>query len=121
MIGFSSCINDKTPVEAEYRKINAEEAYQMMQSTDGFILVDVRTAEEFNERHIKGALLIPVNEINVRAVDELPDKNALILVYCRSGARSANAAYDLVDMGYTNVYDFGGILNWPYETVDKSS
>jgi len=98
-----------------YRKISAGEAYQMMRNTSEYILLDVRSLEEFTEKHISGAALIPDNEIVNRAAKELPDKNALILVYCRSGARSAKAANELVGMGYANVYDFGGIIDWPYE------
>ena len=103
--------------EPEYRRISAEEAYQMMQDADDYILLDVRRVDEFNEEHIERAVLIPYDEIENRAAEELPDKNALILVYCRSGRRSETAARALVSMGYTNVYDFGGILDWPFETV----
>ena len=111
-LGLISCGNE--PV---YRRISAEEAYQMMQDTDEYILLDVRRFDEFNEGHIEGAVLIPYDEIANRAADELPDKNALILIYCRSGRRSETAARELVSMGYTNTYDFGGILDWPYDTV----
>ena len=100
-----------------YLKISAEDAYQMMRGTDEYILLDVRTDEEFKERRIEGAVLIPDYEIQNRAQTELPDKNALILIYCRSGRRSANAADELIEMGYTKVYDFGGIIDWPYDTV----
>ena len=103
--------------ESEYRRISAEEAHQMMQETEKYILLDVRRVDEFSAQHIEGAILIPYDEIGSRAADELPDKNALILIYCRSGRRSEIAAVELLGMGYTNVYDFGGILDWPYETV----
>jgi len=103
--------------EAVYRKLNAAEAKQMMDGGGDFILLDVRTDEEFVEKRIVGAVLIPDYEITERALAELPDKDARILVYCRSGRRSALAAQDLLDLGYTNVYDFGGIIDWPYETV----
>ena len=103
--------------EPTYRKISVAEAYQMMQDRDDYILLDVRTDEEFAERHIEDAVLIPDYEIGNRAAAELPDKNALILVYCRSGRRSANSANELIGMGYTNVYDFGGIIEWTYDTV----
>ena len=102
---------------AEYHKITAKDARDILTGTGEFILVDVRTGDEFREGHIEGAVLIPDYEIAERAAAELPDKNALILVYCRSGRRSANAANALVGLGYTNVYDFGGIIDWPYETV----
>jgi len=103
--------------EAVYRKISAEDAYRMMRENDSCILLDTRTGAEYEERHIEGAILIPEYEIAARAAAELPDKNALILLYCRSGRRSEIAANELVAMGYTNVYDFGGIIDWPYETV----
>jgi rhodanese-related sulfurtransferase len=102
---------------AEHQKITAEEARQMMNDGDAFILLDVRTVDEFNEKRIEGAVLIPDYEIKQRALDELPDKEARILAYCRSGRRSALAAKDLAEMGYSNVYDFGGIIDWPYETI----
>jgi len=100
-----------------YRKISAEEACQMMRGTEEYILLDVRTEAEFRERRIEGAILIPDSEIGARAEGELPDRSALILVYCRSGRRSANAANELVGKGYARVYDFGGIQDWPYATV----
>jgi rhodanese-related sulfurtransferase len=80
-------------------------------------LLDVRTSEEYKEKRIEGAVLIPDYEINDRAAAALPDKDAAILIYCRSGRRSASVAHELIEMGYTNVYDFGGINDWPYETV----
>ena len=98
----------------EYHKLTAEQAKEIMDSGQSYILLDVRTDSEYAERHIEGAVLIPDCEIAARAESELPDKNALILIYCRSGRRSANVAYELVAMGYTNVYDFGGILDWGY-------
>ena len=104
----------KTPV---YQNITAQTAYEMMQKQSGFILLDVRTEGEFRERHIPGAILIPNTELEKRAESELPDKNAVILVYCHSGARSAKAAKILAIMGYTKVCNFGGISNWPYDTV----
>lgn len=100
-----------------YRKITAEEARLMMEDNENFILLDVRSEEEFKENRIKGAVLIPYTEITERIETEFSDKNALILVYCRSGRRSAIAANELVLLGYTNVYDFGGIIEWPYEAV----
>ena len=106
-------------VKASYKKISAEDAYQMIHGTDEYILLDVRTEEEYNEKHIEGALLIADYEILEKAEAELPDKSALILIYCRSGRRSANAANELIEMGYTNVYDFGGIIDWPYDTISK--
>ena len=103
--------------QVDYKKISAEEARRMMEEQTDYILLDVRTEEEFAEIRIDGAILIPDYEIKDRAADELPDKTALILIYCRSGRRSANVAHELIDMGYTDVYDFGGIIDWPYTTV----
>jgi rhodanese-related sulfurtransferase len=100
-----------------YRTISAEEAKEIMLSGVDFILLDVRTDSEYEEKRIDGAVLIPDYEITDRAESELPDKDAVILIYCRSGRRSANSAQMLADMGYTNVYDFGGILNWMYDTI----
>ncbi|MDR1754033.1 MAG: rhodanese-like domain-containing protein [Eubacterium sp.] len=105
---------------AEYRKITMEQAKEIMDGEEEHILLDVRTDGEWKENRIEGSLLIPDYEIIDRAADELPDKSALILIYCRSGRRSADAANSLVDMGYMNVYDFGGIIDWPYETVGGS-
>ena len=103
--------------KAVYQKITAEQAKAKMDEGKPFILLDVRTDEEFKEKRIDGAILIPDYEIKSRASTELPDKNALILIYCRSGRRSALAANELIEQGYTNVYDFGGIIDWPYDTV----
>ena len=103
--------------EAVYRRISPEDARRIMSSEDAYILLDVRTTSEFSDGHIAGAVLIPDFEIAVRAEAELPDKNALIIVYCQSGRRSANAANTLINMGYTNVVDLGGIIDWPYEIV----
>lgn len=105
--------------KAVYSRISAEQAKTLMDSGGPYILLDVRTEGEFREERINGAMLIPVAEIEKRAEKELPDKDALILVYCRSGGRSASAANKLVSMGYTNVVDFGGITNWPYETTKE--
>jgi rhodanese-related sulfurtransferase len=99
-----------------YQKISAEEAKRTM-GIPGIILLDVRTEEEFLDKRIDGAVLIPDYEIAERAETELTDKDAIILLYCRSGRRSADAAKTLADMGYTQVYDFGGIIDWPYDTV----
>ena len=86
-------------------------------SEKDYIILDVRTMEEFNESHIDGAILIPDYEINEKAEEILTDKNQLIFVYCRSGRRSKIAAEELVKLGYTNVKEFGGIIDWEYEIV----
>jgi len=102
---------------AASQKITGKQAKAMMDEGKPYTLLDVRTMEEFNGGRIRDAMLIPVDELASRAEKELPEKSAVILLYCRSGARSARAAKILTDMGYTNIYDFGGIINWPYETA----
>ncbi len=101
--------------KAEYRKITPSQAMEMM-GGDAIIL-DVRSQSEFDEGHIPNAVLLPGNEIAQRAEEMLPNKDQTILVYCRSGRRSALAAEELVYLGYTNVYDFGGILDWTGDVV----
>ena len=100
---------------ASYEQISQEEAKKIMDTGNGYILLDTRTREEYDQSHIPGALLIPHTEIAERAEAELPDKDQLILVYCRSGNRSKQATEVLVELGYTNVKEFGGINTWPYE------
>lgn len=100
-----------------YEQISPEEAKAIMDTEKGYIIIDARTEAEFLEGHIKGAVLIPEYEIAQRAEKELTDKNALILVYCRSGRRSKIASEELVKLGYRNVKEFGGIIDWPYEIV----
>jgi len=103
--------------EASYRQINMEEAAEMMEKESGYIILDVRTPEEFAEKHIPGALNIPNEAIGTEEIPELPDKQQLILVYCRSGNRSKQASEKLVAQGYTNIVEFGGINDWTGETV----
>ncbi len=103
---------------AVYMNITAAEAKEIMDSQEGYIILDVRTQEEYDEGHIPGAILIPNTEIEDRAEEVLTDKNQLILVYCRSGRRSKLAAEILAELGYTNIREFGGIIDWPYE-VEK--
>ena len=98
-----------------YVNITAEEAKEIMDSEEGYIILDVRTQEEYDHGYIPGAILIPNTEIEDRAEEVLTDKDQLILVYCRSGRRSQLAAEALVELGYTNIKEFGGILDWPYE------
>ena len=100
-----------------YEQISGEQAKALMDSEKDYVIIDARTQEEFDGGHIPGAVLIPEYEIAQRAEDELPDKDQLILVYCRSGRRSKIASQALVDLGYTNVKEFGGIIDWEYETV----
>ena len=100
---------------AVYMNITAEEAKQIMDSEEGYIILDVRTQEEYDQGHIPGAIVISHEEIEARAEEVLTDKDQLILVYCRSGRRSKIAAEALVELGYTNIKEFGGISDWPYE------
>ena len=100
--------------------ITAEEAKKLMDSEKDRIILDVRSREEYDQGHIPGAILIPDTEIEAKAADLLPDKDQLILVYCRSGRRSKLAAQSLADLGYTNIREFGGILDWPYEVVQDN-
>ena len=101
--------------EAVYVNITAQEAKQIMDTQEGYVILDVRSQEEFDGGHIPGAILIPDTEITEKAEQVLTDKNQLILVYCRSGRRSKLAAEALVELGYTNIKEFGGIIDWPYE------
>ena len=124
LLSFSACAASAATAEptptaqpAEYHKITAAEAKARLDSGDDLILLDVRTQEEYDAGHIGGALLLPNETILDTQPDALPDLNAEILIYCRSGNRCAQAANLLVAMGYTNVYDFGGIIDWPYEVV----
>ena len=103
--------------EATYRQINMDEAITMMEEESDYIILDVRTAAEFAEKHIPGALNIPNETIGTDEIPELPNKDQLILVYCRSGNRSKQASEKLVALGYTNIVEFGGINDWPGETV----
>lgn len=99
----------------EYKSVSSQEAKELMDSEDSYIILDVRTEEEYAEGHIKNAVLIPDYEIAERAEKELTDKNQLILVYCRSGRRSKIASDILVSLDYTNVVEFGGIIDWQYD------
>ncbi len=110
---------EEATVKAEYNKITAKEAKKMLENDPNAILLDVRTEEEFKDEHIEGAILIPDYEIKERAEAELPNKDDLILIYCRSGNRSKTTANLLLSMGYTNVFDFGGINTYPYEKVSN--
>lgn len=100
--------------KATYQTISAKEAKKIMDSGEPYVLVDVRTQAEYDEKHIEGAILIPNETIGNQPVELLPDKKATTLVYCRSGNRSKQAAEKLAALGYTNVLDFGGIIDWPY-------
>ena len=101
----------------ENNEITATKAKEIIDTVENVIILDVRTQEEFKQSRIPNSILIPNYEIASRAEKELPDKNAIILIYCRSGNRSASATKEMRAMGYTRVYDFGGIIDWPYETI----
>ena len=120
MLMFTAC-TDKTLNEdgdgAVYKVISAAECKKIIDEQDGYVILDVRTQEEFDEGHIEGAILVPDYDIATKIESVLTDKNQLILVYCRSGRRSALAAKEMISLSYTNVLDFGGIIDWPYETV----
>ena len=100
-----------------YRQINMDEAITMMEEESGYIILDVRTPEEFADKHIPGAINIPNETIGTEEIPELPDKDRLIMVYCRSGNRSKQASEKLATLGYTNIVEFGGINDWPGKTV----
>ena len=111
------CVGCSDGGSATYEQISGAEAKALMDSESGYIIIDARTQSEYDEGHIPGAILIPEYEIADRAENELPDKDQLILVYCRSGRRSKIAAEELVKLGYVNVKEFGGIIDWEYEIV----
>ena len=120
LTGFAGCVQEEKNMENTYQQITAQEAKTIMDTEKDYIIIDARTEEEFAAGHIANAILIPEYEIAARAEAELPDKEALILVYCRSGRRSKIASEELVKLGYTNVKEFGGIIDWPYETTTES-
>lgn len=119
---FAGCTQktDKEQTEATqvnigtYYQIQQDEAKRIMDEESDYIIVDAREQSEYDEGHIKGAIVIPYTEIEQKAEEMLPDKEQLILVYCRSGRRSKIAAQSLANMGYTNVKEFGGIIDWQY-------
>ena len=112
---LSGCATQST--EKTYRQITMEEAVTMMEEETGYIILDVRTAQEYSEKHIPGAINVANESIGTEDIPELPDKDQLILVYCRSGNRSKQASEKLVKLGYTNIVEIGGINSWPGETA----
>ena len=114
LFGLTACGGENNNT---YEQITPEQAKTIMDTETDYIIIDARTDEEFAEGHIENAILIPEYEISERAEKELPDKDALILVYCRSGRRSKIASEELIKLGYTNVKEFGGIIDWSYEIV----
>ena len=123
---LSGCTLSKTKADtaedmtgkAAYQKISAEDAYEMMVSQE-VVVVDVRTREEYDGGHIENAVLVPNESIGSEMPETLPDKEATLLIYCRSGRRSKDAAQKLLALGYQSVYDFGGVIDWPYELVKE--
>ena len=112
--------NEGEEEKMTYTQITVNKAIEMMESESNYIILDVRTFEEYNERHIPGAICVPNESIGTEPIKELPQKDQLILVYCRSGRRSKEAAEKLAAMGYSNIYEFGGILDWTGETVSEN-
>ena len=122
---LSGCTLSKTKKDTEdmtdkaaYHKLSAEDAYEMMVSQE-VVIVDVRTPEEYDGGHIPNAILVPNESIGDDMPEALPDKEATLLIYCRSGRRSKDAAQKLLALGYQSVYDFGGVIDWPYELVKE--
>lgn len=117
LTGCSAYTADSVQEVASYHQIDQEMAKQMMTRDDGHVIVDVRRQDEYDAGHIPGAILIPNESIEAERPKELPDLDQIILIYCRSGNRSKQAAQKLADMGYTNIYEFGGINTWSGEIV----
>lgn len=113
---FSGCVASHNSA-GSYRQISMEQAVRMMERETDYVILDVRTPEEFAAGHIPNAISIPNETIGASEISALPDKDQLILVYCRSGRRSKEAAQKLVSLGYTSIVEFGGILDWTGETV----
>ena len=116
---LAGCGTSAEQEENSYQQVSMEEAVEIMEEETGYIILDVRTEEEFSERHIPTAINIPNESIGSEELKELPDKEQLVLVYCRSGNRSKQAAEKLTEMGYTNIVEFGGINDWTGETVSE--
>ena len=119
IIMLAGCGNEaEDPGLTSFQSIAPEEALQRLESEEDIILVDVRTPGEYAEERIPGSLLIPLQTLEEEAPQHLTDKEAPVFIYCRSGRRSLEAAEILLELGYTNVYDLGGIIDWPYD-VEK--
>jgi len=113
---FCAACGSKT----DYQTMEINDAAEMIAADDGHVLVDVRTQAEFEEKHIPGAILLPVDDIKDGRLERLPDKDQIILLYCRTGRRAEDAAEYLAKKGYTNIYEIGGIIDWKGETVTGS-
>ena len=114
---FTGCVGTINNQTNTYRQISMDEAVNMMVEESGYIILDVRRPDEFAAGHIPNAINVPNESIGTAEIPELPYKNQLIMVYCRSGRRNKEAAEKLVKLGYTNIVEFGGILDWKGETV----
>ena len=115
--GCNKAVSDNNSEnDITYAQISQQEAKRLMDTEEDYVILDVRTQAEYDEKHIPNAVLIPDYEIEEKAESVIPDKDKLILVYCRSGRRSKAASQKLAEMGYTNVKEFGGINDWEYET-----
>lgn len=112
-------VTNFAPKTTGYRQVTTEEAVNIMQTEENYVILDVRTAQEFASGHIPGAALLPNEIIGTEDIPLLPDKDQLILVYCRSGNRSKQAAEKLAQLGYTNIVEFGGINSWTGEIVTE--
>lgn len=117
VLTLSACAAPAVSASAEYRAIDMEEAIAMMETEENYLVVDVRTPEEFAQGHIPGAVNLPNESIGTEPPALLPDKNQLIMIYCRSGNRSKQASEKLVKLGYSSIVEFGGIMDWPGEVV----
>jgi len=117
IILLSGCVSTEMRESGRYHSITSQEAYNMISKLEDYIILDVRSESEYKKKRIPGAVSIPLGEVKVRAESELPDKNAMIFVHCRSGGRSTVAAKELFKLGYTNIYDFKKITKWPGETI----
>ena len=114
---FTGCSGTSNSQTNTYRQITMDEAVTMMAQETGYIILDVRRPDEYAAGHIPNAINVPNESIGTSDIPELPDKDQLIMVYCRSGRRSKEASEKLVKLGYTNIVEFGGILDWKGETV----
>ena len=115
---LTGCVASSNAAGANtYRQITMQEAVKLMENEENYIILDVRTEQEFAAGHIPGAILVPNETIGTKDIPQLPDKDQMIMVYCRSGNRSKQASGKLVQLGYTNIVEFGGINSWPGEIV----
>ena len=114
---FTGCAGTSNNQTNTYRQITMDEAVTMMAQESGYVILDVRRPDEFAAGHIPNAINVPNESIGTSDIPELPDKDQLIMVYCRSGRRSKEASEKLVKLGYTNIVEFGGILDWKGEIV----